>query len=182
MFTCGSRSSRFTAGEGLPVKECPEAFSQCADHENRLGPGTSVRSSSFPFLQDQETVGLTGSASNRRPAPLQRSTTPNIIGIYDVGLERGVSYMVTELVDGETLRGPSSRCAKCWISGRRPRGGHHECLAGSVGSAGRALASVVMRRVWPRLSRIGHEVHPPSWLTRVNGAASPAVNHSVGEF
>jgi len=30
---------------------------------------------------------------------------PNIVAIHDVGEERGVSYIVTELVDGESLRG-----------------------------------------------------------------------------
>src|ERR1700690_4469663 len=29
---------------------------------------------------------------------------PNIVAIYDVGEERGVSFIVTELVDGEPLR------------------------------------------------------------------------------
>jgi serine/threonine protein kinase len=28
---------------------------------------------------------------------------PNIVAIYDIGIENGVLYMVTELVDGETL-------------------------------------------------------------------------------
>ncbi len=31
---------------------------------------------------------------------------PNIVAVYDVGIQAGVSYMVTELVDGEPLRGP----------------------------------------------------------------------------
>src|SRR5579872_1694630 len=30
---------------------------------------------------------------------------PNIVAIYDVGEENGVSFIVTELVDGESLRG-----------------------------------------------------------------------------
>src|SRR5712692_9819707 len=30
---------------------------------------------------------------------------PNIVAIYDVGTANGISYMVTELVDGEPLRG-----------------------------------------------------------------------------
>src|SRR5918992_3457603 len=29
---------------------------------------------------------------------------PNILAVYDVGVERGASYIVTELLDGETLR------------------------------------------------------------------------------
>src|SRR5215475_9288909 len=36
---------------------------------------------------------------------------PNIVGLYDIGIENGVAYIVTELVSGETLsavmqRGP----------------------------------------------------------------------------
>ena len=30
---------------------------------------------------------------------------PNIFAVYDVGSENGISYFVTELVDGESLRG-----------------------------------------------------------------------------
>src|SRR5690348_5081070 len=30
---------------------------------------------------------------------------PNIVAVYDVGADSGIDYMVTELVDGESLRG-----------------------------------------------------------------------------
>src|SRR5258708_25262705 len=36
---------------------------------------------------------------------------PNILAIFDVGTERGVTYAVTELLEGETLRSHLSRAA-----------------------------------------------------------------------
>src|SRR5438552_19950 len=39
---------------------------------------------------------------------------PNILAIFDVGTERGVGYVVTELLEGETLRARIARGAVLW--------------------------------------------------------------------
>src|SRR2546422_6488680 len=39
---------------------------------------------------------------------------PNILAIFDVGTERGVGYVVTELLEGETLRARIARGAMLW--------------------------------------------------------------------
>src|SRR6202011_566206 len=39
---------------------------------------------------------------------------PNILAIYDVGSDQGVTYAVTELLEGETLRGRLGRGALPW--------------------------------------------------------------------
>src|SRR5579872_9914 len=36
---------------------------------------------------------------------------PNILALYDVGVEQGISFAVTELLQGETLRGRLERGA-----------------------------------------------------------------------
>ena len=39
---------------------------------------------------------------------------PNILAIFDVGADQGVTYAVTELLEGETLRRSLSRAALAW--------------------------------------------------------------------
>src|SRR5437870_6401972 len=39
---------------------------------------------------------------------------PNILAIFDVGTEQGVGYVVTELLEGETLRARLARGAMPW--------------------------------------------------------------------
>jgi len=39
---------------------------------------------------------------------------PNILAVYDVGTDQGVSYVVTELLEGETLRSRVARAAVGW--------------------------------------------------------------------
>ena len=40
--------------------------------------------------------------------------TPNILALYDVGSEQGITYAVMELLEGETLRSRLSRSALAW--------------------------------------------------------------------
>ena len=55
---------------------------------------------------------------------------PNILSVYDTGSQDGLVYMVSELIDGETLRDhlkrgplPQSRVRRnCRTTGRRPGG------------------------------------------------------------
>src|SRR2546426_3472659 len=39
---------------------------------------------------------------------------PNILALYDVGADQSVSYAVTELLEGETLRARLERSAPAW--------------------------------------------------------------------
>ena len=39
---------------------------------------------------------------------------PNILALFDVGVDQGIHYAVTELLDGETLRACLSRSALPW--------------------------------------------------------------------
>ena len=39
---------------------------------------------------------------------------PNIVALYDVGVEQGISFAVTELLEGETLRGRLGKGAVPW--------------------------------------------------------------------
>src|SRR5271163_4747099 len=48
---------------------------------------------------------------------------PNIVAVYDFGVEAGQQYIVSELVEGESLRallkGSPFPSANCWISPHR---------------------------------------------------------------
>jgi len=46
---------------------------------------------------------------------------PNILALYNVGSEQGVSYAVTELLEGETLRSRLERLpSACWATPMAP--------------------------------------------------------------
>lgn len=72
--------------------------------------------------------------SGWKPSRRQDSPIPNIVNVYDVGEDHGISYIVMELVEGITLkeyltrrdglqsaRPPASRSRSPWGS-RRPTG------------------------------------------------------------
>src|SRR5262245_57820939 len=71
-------------------------------HDTRLGRDVAVK------------VLPPGVAANPdRPSRFEREARavaklnhPNILGLYDVGAQGGLRYLVTELVDGEPVRGP----------------------------------------------------------------------------
>src|ERR1051325_9464790 len=57
---------------------------------------------------------LSGDADRRRRFEQEARTIaalnhPNIVAVYDAGLQDGVAYLVQELEDGENLRGPIER-------------------------------------------------------------------------
>src|SRR2546428_13710952 len=52
------------------------------------------------FAEDDEALGR----FEREVKALAALSHPNILAIYDFGNERGVSYAVMELLEGETLR------------------------------------------------------------------------------
>ena len=88
-------------GRDVAIKVLPESFAPDADRLRR-------------FEQEARTVA----ALNH----------PNILGVYDIGQYQGSPYMVSELLEGETLRekmqeGPISQRRAIWSTRRRsPRG------------------------------------------------------------
>ena len=63
-------------GREVAIKVLPDAFSQDADRRRR-------------FEQEARTAG--------------GLNHPNIVAVYDVGIEREFTYIVTEILEGETL-------------------------------------------------------------------------------
>ena len=82
------------------------------DRRRRHGPGVSrPRPAPGPPRRDQNAVWRRGrptriasGASRRKPGPPARLDHPNLLVVYDVGREGDVSYIVSELLEGETLR------------------------------------------------------------------------------
>src|SRR6202140_2935220 len=50
----------------------------------------------------------------RETKALAALSHPNLLGIFDTGAENGISYAVTELLDGESLRARLTRGATPW--------------------------------------------------------------------
>jgi TolB-like protein/Tfp pilus assembly protein PilF len=68
--------------------------------DNRLGRDVAIKILPESFANDAEAIArFRGEARNL--AALNHS---NIVGIYDIGVEAGVSFVVFELVEGDTLR------------------------------------------------------------------------------
>jgi serine/threonine protein kinase len=61
----------------------------------------------------QSTVALT--RFERESKAVAALSHPNILVLYDVGSEQGVSFAVTELLEGETLRSLLGRGAVPWF-------------------------------------------------------------------
>ena len=70
-------------------------------HDGRLGRDVALKILPAEFALDPD--------RRRRFEQESRAASalshPNIVAVYDVGDQDGVSYIVTELVDGESLRG-----------------------------------------------------------------------------
>ena len=68
-------------------------------HNSRLERDVAVKVLPASFSSNPSRL-----LSNRKRAPWRRSTTPNILAIYDIGTHDGAPYLVSELLEGETLR------------------------------------------------------------------------------
>jgi serine/threonine protein kinase len=67
-------------------------------------------------------VDLTHAARSQRRQGFEREARavaalshPNLLSLFDIGLEQGISYAVTELLEGETLRSRLQRGALPWL-------------------------------------------------------------------
>lgn len=69
-------------------------------HDGRLGRDVAVKVLPKDVSRDVERLAR----FDREARTLAALSHPNILAIYDVGTERGVAYLVTELLEGETLR------------------------------------------------------------------------------
>ena len=69
-------------------------------HDTRLDRDVAVKVLPAAVADDPEALAR----FEREAKAIAALSHPNVLSIYDVGRERGVSYVVTELLDGDTLR------------------------------------------------------------------------------
>ena len=69
-------------------------------HDERLDRDVAVKVLPSSFAQDPDRIGR----FEREAKAVAKLEHPNILAIYDFGTDQGVTYAVTELLEGETLR------------------------------------------------------------------------------
>ena len=69
-------------------------------HDERLDRDVAVKVLPGSVAQDQERVGR----FEREAQAVAKLDHPNILAIHDFGTDEGVTYSVTELLDGQNLR------------------------------------------------------------------------------
>ena len=67
--------------------------------DTRLGRDVAIKVLPTEFASDQNGCGV----SSRKRVPPAQLNHPNVLAVYDVGTHDGAPYMVTELLEGETL-------------------------------------------------------------------------------
>ena len=77
------------------------AWERCIARAIRSCSGTS-RSSSCP--RHSRAIPIASADSNRKPAPTGSLNHPNILAVHDIGVHDGATWIVAELLEGETLR------------------------------------------------------------------------------
>ena len=70
-------------------------------HDARLGRDVAIKVLPERIARDPEALGR----FDREARAIAALSHPNILSIFDFGTEDGVIYSVTELLEGETLRG-----------------------------------------------------------------------------
>src|SRR5262245_5710468 len=78
--------------------------------DTRLGREVAVKVLLEPFVGDQDRL----TRFEREAKAVAALAHPNILVLYDVGTAGGVSYVVTELLEGETLRQRLEQAALPW--------------------------------------------------------------------
>jgi serine/threonine protein kinase len=71
----------------------------CKGHDTRLGRDVAVKLLPAEFARDSGRRDL----FDREARAVAALNHPNILALYDIGSENGLAYMVTELLEGETL-------------------------------------------------------------------------------
>src|SRR5579864_2970227 len=78
--------------------------------DQRLGREVAVKILPEPFAQDAERLAR----FHREAKAVAALAHPNILILFDVGREQGISYAVMELLEGETLRRRVGRSPVPW--------------------------------------------------------------------
>jgi eukaryotic-like serine/threonine-protein kinase len=84
----------------------------------------------------------------RETKALAALSHPNLLAIFDTGTENGISYAVTELLDGESLRARLTRGAPPWRK------------AVEIGTALAEGLAAARDRERPERIRFGNKAHP----------------------
>src|SRR6266700_2852211 len=79
-------------------------------HDPRLGRDVAIKVLPEHLSQDPQALAR----FEREARAVAALSHPNILAIFDVGTEQGVGYVVTELLEGETLRARLVRGALPW--------------------------------------------------------------------
>src|SRR5689334_10173783 len=98
MITVGTRLGIYTLGEPLGAGGMGEVYRA---HDARLGREVALKLLPNEFAADPSRRARFEQEA-RNVAALNH---PNIVALYDIGEWDGTTYMVTELVDGTSLRG-----------------------------------------------------------------------------
>lgn len=78
--------------------------------DSRLDRDVAIKVLPEPFARDADRLAR----FEREAKAVAALSHPNILAIYDCGRERGISFAVTELLDGETLRQRVTHSALPW--------------------------------------------------------------------
>ena len=88
--------------------------------DDRLGRDVAIKVLPGPLADDPERLAR----FEREARALAALSHPNILAIFDFGKEAGISYAVTELLEGETLRQRLTRERPPWRKNGGDRGCH----------------------------------------------------------
>ena len=103
----GKTISHYRVVEKLGAGGMGEVFRA---HDERLGRDVAVKVLPKDVSDDVERLAR----FDREARTLAALSHPNILAIYDVGTEGGVAYLVTELLEGATLRQRLTRERMAW--------------------------------------------------------------------
>src|SRR5687768_1301642 len=78
--------------------------------DSRLGRDVAIKVLPDQFAQDKEALGR----FEREARALAAISHPNILTIYDFGVQEELTYVVMELLEGETLRSRINQGALTW--------------------------------------------------------------------
>ena len=84
--------------------------------DHKLNRNVAVKVLKSEYVEDEKFL----KNSRQRHKPLQDCPHPNIVNVYDVGIEDGINYIVMELAEGYDIKKNISE-RKGYLSPRRKR-------------------------------------------------------------